>query len=192
MKIKLLALVLLTLVLTACQEVEHKGPIPLPEKQEGKTGQLMYEQSGITNIFVEYQNKFDVGKAQLDFEPRGIIDGIASPLIPLGKTSSQLEALGFTTHISIDGEEATLEYNKNYLRFKVGVKTLFLNNDEALQMADAPIYNNTTIYVPFIPILDVLKIDYRIEGTDIIVGGMYTDDSGKPYTSTEVTGESGN
>lgn len=185
-KVKSLTLLVLTsLVLTGCIEDDfHRGKIEVPPSQVGIESPIKMAQSGYDSIYVEYQSEFQIGKAKLDFEPRGIIRGKQSPLIPLGKSSSQLEALGLTTHLSHDGNEAVLQYGDDYLKFKAEDTSMFINDSASMIMGDAPTYMNGTLYVPIIPILDALKIDYRTEGSEIIIGGMYTDGTGKPSDGT--------
>lgn len=182
---KLLMLGLTTLLLTGCGSDTEVGKVQLPPKQSGTLVPIPNTLTTIKNIYIEYQFKFEVRTAAADFEPKGIIPGVQSPMVPLDADDSQMQSLGFTTHISIDGEEALLVYNDSSLKFKVGDKTLFLNDTPGIQMVDAPIYNNSTIYVPIIPILDALKIDYEINGPDLTIGGMYTDDAGDTRNNTE-------
>ncbi|MFF2798068.1 hypothetical protein [Lysinibacillus xylanilyticus] len=184
MKVKLLVVCLGALVLSGCFQKVEVGPIDLPPKQSGTLVDIPQTTTNIKNIYIQYQNKFEVNTAVADFMPRGIIPGTQSPMIPLDEKDSQLQSLGFKTNISHDGEEAQLLYNDSVLVFKVGDKSLFMNDAPGIQLVDAPIYNNGTIYVPIIPILDALKIDYKIAGEDLTIGGMYTDATGEP-ASTE-------
>lgn len=182
---KILMLGLTALLLTGCGSGDKVGPIDVPAKQSGNLLPIPSTLTTIKNIYIEYQFKFEVRTAAADFEPKGIVPGVQSPMVPLDEDDSQMQSLGFTTHISNDGEEALLIYNDSSLKFKVGDKTLFLNDTPGIQMVDAPIYNNSTIYVPIIPILDALKIDYEIVGQDLTIGGMYTDDAGDTRNSGE-------
>lgn len=187
MKVKLLTVCFATLLLGGCFETTQVGRIEVPRSQVGDLSELPKTTTYIENIYIQYQNKFDVEKAVADFLPKGIIPGVESPMIPLDAKNSQLSSLGFITYISHDGEQAVLTYNDSVLRFQVGENTLFLNDSPGIQIVDAPIYNNTTIYVPIIPILDALKIDYKIEGADLTIGGMYTDGTGDRSTTTITT-----
>lgn len=184
---KLLVVSLSALLLAGCDYGVKVGPIPIPPKQGGTTSEIPNTNTTIKNILIKYQDKFEVRTAVADFEPKGIIAGTASPMIPLSKKDSQLESLGFTTYLSNNSEEATLVYNNYVMKLKVGDKSLFVNDKQGIQMVDAPIYNNTTMYIPIIPILDALKIDYTIAGEDLTIGGAYTDDTGNPNGETDDT-----
>jgi len=187
MKSKLLTVCMSALVLGGCTYGVEIGPIELPPSQNGNIQQLAKNTTALKNIYIQYQDGFNVKTAIADFEPKGTIPGVRSLLIPLDEDDSDLSALGFTTHISNDGTEAILQYNDSVVRFKVGDHSMFVNDKPGLQIADAPIYNNSTIYVPIIPILDALKIDYTAVGEDLTIGGRYTDDTGQP----EFTGDTG-
>lgn len=180
---KILMLGLTTLLLTGCGDSVKVGPVELPPSQSGNKLPIPSTLTNIKNIYIKYQFKFEVRTAAADFQPKGIIPGVQSPMIPLDADDSQMQSLGFTTHVSTDGEEALLIYNDSSIKFKTGDKTLFLNDEPGIQIVDAPFYNNSTIYVPIIPILDALKIDYEIVGEDLTIGGMYTDDAGDTRNS---------
>lgn len=165
-------------MMTGCTYGVEVGPVELPPKQGGNIVPMQSSKSPVTNIYIDYQNKFDVQTAVADFMPKGIIPGEASPMIPLDRTNSDLQALGFTTYLSKDGEEALLVYNDSQIKLEVGDNSLYLDDKPGVRIVDAPFYNNTTMYVPIIPILDALKLDYEVNGTDLTIGGMYTDDTG--------------
>lgn len=187
MKKRLLVACLVPFVLTGCGEEVNTGRVEVPPSQDGVLSDIPKQTTYVKNIYIKYQDRFEVKTAVLDFQPKGIILGTQSPMIPLDEKESQLQSLGFRTNISNDGEEAQLLYNDSVIRLKVGDTSLFINDEPGQQMADAPIYNNTTIYVPIIPILDALKLDYNITGEDLTIGGMYTDDSGQPNPSDSST-----
>ena len=186
MKYKLLSISLLTLVLGGCTYGVEIGPIELHPSQNGNIQPLTKTTSPVTNIYIQYQDGFEVKTAVADFQPKGIIEGQRSPLIPLDEEDSHLHALGFITHISNDGQKATLQYNDSVIQLAVGDPTLFIDDKPGYNMGETPIYNNATIYIPIIPLLDVLKIDYEVVGTDLTIGGKYTDDSGEPVDTRTV------
>lgn len=191
MKKKLAVIALGTMFLVGCAEDIVTGPVIVPRSTEGDIRPVVSSLSPIKNIYVEFQNKFEVGTAAMPFEPKGIIAGKESPMIPLSDRQSDLQSLGFVTYISNDGNEATLTYNDSILNFKVEDESLYLNDSLGTIIVDKPFYNNGTIYVPIIPILEVLKIDYEVAGTDLIIGGVYTDDTGEPANINQQPNEGG-
>lgn len=172
----------LLLLLVACGDEVVIGPIPLPASAEGSVRDIPKSTTSINNIEIRYQDHFDVKTAIASFYPKGIIPGERSPMIPLSEGYSDLQALGFTTSLDNEGKKVVLQYNDSIIRMMVDDATLFIN-DRAIQLIDRPFYHNQTIYVPIIPILDALKIDYSLNASDLIIGGMYTDDSRSTGTS---------
>lgn len=168
----------LALLLTGCgASGVHIGPVELPEKQEGKILEAPDGLNPIKNIYVEYQAGADIKTAQLDFKPKGIIRGKTSPTIPLASSGSQLETLGIATSISINGNKAQLTYNQHVVVFEAKNKNLFKDSNDSISLGDVPIYQNGTLYIPLLPLLDALDIEYKISGVNLIIGGAYTDDS---------------
>lgn len=174
---KILLCIPMAVMLGGCLGIPEVGPIPIPPSQVGKKSPLPNNLTQVNEIQIYFQDKKEVKKAVAAFEPKGLIPGEQSPMIPLSDEISDLQALGFKTNISQDGEEALLTYNDSTIKFKVGDKVLYKNNDAGVEMWDAPIYNNSTIYIPIIPVLDVLHISYEINGSTLEIGRANTEES---------------
>ena len=187
MKGKLIAVCLTGSLLAGCTYGVEMGPIELPPSQDGNLQPLASSLSPVENIYIQYQDGFDVKTAVASFEPKGIIKGTQSPMIPLDEEQSDLAALGFITHISLDGQEAYLQYNDSVIKFKVRDTMMYVDDKPGIALSDKPLYNNATIYIPIVPVLDALKIDYSISSTDLTIGARYTDSSGNP--NPDATGE---
>lgn len=180
MKRVLVVATVLAFLLSGCGASSvHIGEVELPEKQEGKVVEAPDSLNPIKNVYVEYQSGADIKTAQLDFQPKGIIRGKTSPMVPLAASGSQLETLGITTSISINGLKAQLTYNQHVLIFESKSKNLFKDSNDSISLGDMPIYQNGTLYVPLLPLLDALDIEYKISGVNLTIGGAYTDDSRK-------------
>jgi hypothetical protein len=173
-------IVALAFLLTGCGATGvHIGPVELPEKQEGKVVEAPDGLNSIKNIYVEYQDGADVKTEQVDFKPKGVIRGKSSPMVPLASSGSKLEVLGIITNVSIDGNKAQLTYNQHVLLFEAKNKNLFKDSNDSISLGDMPIYQNGTLYVPLLPLLDALDIEYKISGENLTIGGAYTDGSRK-------------
>lgn len=174
---KLLLCLPLVFLLGGCLGIPKVGPIDTPPSELGKTSPIPSTLSEVTSIQIYYQDKKTVKQASALFNPKGIIKGEESPLIPLDADNSDLDALGIKTEISNDGNDALLTYNDNTVTFKVGDRVLYKNKEEGSLILDAPIYSNSTIYIPIIPLLKSLGIDYKINANILEIGKAYTEES---------------
>lgn len=173
-----LVLPLTAVLLTGCVfEKQEIGPIELPPKESGNLNPLASQLYPVDKIKIEYQSGFEVREAFAEFAPKGIIKGMESPMVPLATGGSDLDNLGFVTYISLDGRRATLTYNDDILQFQEGDKSLFINNQPGIIMADAPLFNNSTLYIPILPVLEALDIHHELEGDTLVIGQQYTDDA---------------
>lgn len=168
----------ITLLLTGCgARGVHIGPVELPEKQEGNIIEAPDGLTSLKNLYLKYQDGGEIKTAQLQFEPKGIIRGKTSPMIPLASSGSQLEVLGITTDVSISGVKAQLSYNQHTLSLEAKNPNMFKDYDDSIGLEDFPYYQNGTLYAPLLPLLDALNIEYEINGENLTIGGTYTDDS---------------
>lgn len=183
----LLYLPVLAITLSGCfLEPQEVGPIPIPESEAGTLKPLTSTLYPVDKITVKYQAGFEVTEVVADFKPKGIIKGNNSPLIPLDAEKSDLANMGFITYVSLDGRSATLTYGDAIIQLQENDPNLFINNKPGVNMLDIPIFNNSTLYVPIIPILRELDIHHEIIGDTLVIGGQYTDGTAEGHQLQQI------